>query len=87
MGIDAADIWRLLPMALGSADFRREGNRVGLAMAGGRLQLDIEPAAPRRIASMTIPVTRVSLQFQGVAPEVARAFLLRFERSYQAGGG
>jgi len=87
MSISHADFLRLLPRALGTEDFSLEGNRIRLDRPGRRLEITLGPEGERRIARLTLPVTRVRLVFSGYGAEEARAALCRFDRAYQRGGG
>jgi len=76
MGLDEAEFLRCLPQAFTGLEWRRDGRR---AWTEG-VEITWEPAPPRRIALLELPVLRVSLQ----APE---AFLRRFDHAFQRGGG
>ena len=51
------------------------------------LEIDVEEQEPRRIALLTLPRCSVTLRFDGFSDEEQAAFLARFERIYQKGGG
>jgi hypothetical protein len=87
MGLDHADFWRLLPRVLVSLRWERQGTRARIELAEGLIDIALGTEGVRRIALMTIPVTPVTITWRGVnAPEI-EAFLARFDREYQRGGG
>ncbi|MFQ5784442.1 MAG: hypothetical protein ACE5H8_06425 [Alphaproteobacteria bacterium] len=87
MGISHADFFRILPKALGASDYRIEGDRIRLGDADRHLDITLAAEGVRRIASITLPVTRVTLAFHGYAPAEVAATLERFDLYYRRGGG
>jgi len=87
MGLDHADFWRLLPRAVGDRPWRADGHRAVIDLAAGRVEIELGRERVRRIALMAIPVTPVTIRWQGVDKAVFDAFLADFERHYQRGGG
>ncbi len=88
MGITHAEFLRLLPRALGDDGFAVAGTTITYQDQSGRkLTIQLEPESERRIALMRIATTPVSLHFQGYDEAALDAFMLRFDRAYQRGGG
>jgi hypothetical protein len=87
MGITHGEFLRLLPRALNGTDFARYGNEIVLADGGRTLTIHLGPESERRIALMRIATTAVTLTFEGYAQADIDAFLARFDRAYQRGGG
>jgi len=87
MTISHRDFFRILPGALETDDFRVDGNCVTAYGGCRRLEIILSPEAQRKIALLTLPVTRVSLEFVGYSAEEAAAALGRFDRAFQRGGG
>ncbi len=78
---------RLLGPAVGAAVAAGE-TRVEIAAGAGKtIALEIEERAPRRIASVALPVTRVRMTLSGYAPAEAETFRADFTRVFQRGGG
>lgn len=87
MTISHRDFFRILPGALETDGFRVDGNCVTAGEGSRRLEIIVSPETQRRIALLTLPVTRVSLEFVGYEAEEAAAALSRFDRAFQRGGG
>ena len=87
MGLDHADFWRLLPRAVGDLKWRADGNRAVIDVGTGRVEIDLGREGARRIALMVIPLTPVTIRWQGVGKATFDAFLDQFDRHYQRGGG
>jgi hypothetical protein len=87
MGIGHQDFFRILPRALGSTDFEREGNTVFLKRDDQQLTIMLSKESQRRIAAMVIPVTNVTLTFSGYASKDLQMALDRFDQYFRKGGG
>jgi hypothetical protein len=87
MSISHDDIFRILPKALDGADYRIDGNRVIAGTGNRRLEITLSEETQRRIALLSLPVTRVRLDFIGYREDEAAAALARFDRGFQRGGG
>ena len=87
MSISHSDIFRILPKALDGEDYRIDGNRVIAGSGDRRLEITLSEETQRRIALLTLPVTRVRLDFVGYGEDEAAAALAKFDRGFQRGGG
>lgn len=87
MGITHAEFYRLLPVALGECKYARMDNGVTIDDEQGQLMIQLGPQAERVIGSMRVPVTCMTFSFSGYTPSQVEAFMGRFERSFQRGGG
>lgn len=87
MTISHRDFFRILPGALGTDDYRVDGNTIAVGAGGRRLEILLSAETQRRIALLTLPVTHVSLEFVGYDADEAAAALGRFDRAFQRGGG
>ncbi len=87
VGLTHADFFRLLPQVLAGWCWRRSGATVIVTEGRRRLTIQLAPEAERRIASLRLPVTRVSLAFDGYTEQDSAAFIARLERYFQRGGG
>tara|TARA_R110000787_G_scaffold285461_3_gene401168 strand:- start:50347 stop:50646 length:300 start_codon:yes stop_codon:yes gene_type:complete len=88
MGITHAEFLRLLPRALGGAEFQVIGTTIIFKDQNERtLTIQLGPESERRIALMRIPRTMVNLKFQGYDAPALEVFLTHFDHSYQRGGG
>lgn len=87
MSISHEDFFRLLPGALGDMPFTRRGSRIEAGSGSRRVDIEVEPESRRRLVSLELPVTRVSISLSGFEPAEETAFLARFDLTYQRGGG
>ncbi len=87
MTIDRADFFRLLPGAVAERDYRVEGDRITQGDAAQGWTLDLLPLAPLPIGHLAMPRLRVEIRLRGHGPEAVEAFLARFHRGFQRGGG
>lgn len=88
LGCSHRELHRSLVPALAGWEWRREGARIEAWRAGGaRLAIEVAPETTRRVASLRLPVTRVVLRFAGLDDGEVAAFMERFRRAFQRGGG
>jgi len=87
MTIDRPDFFRLLPGAVADRDYRLEGERIIQGDATQGWILDLLPLAPLPIGHLAMPRLRVEVRLHGHSPEDVEAFLARFHRGFQRGGG
>ena len=88
MGITHADFFRIFPRLLEGGTLRRTAGEVIVAWADARtLVVGLSAEHVRRIAGLRIPYVTLTLRFLGFSPLERRAFLTRFERAFQKGGG
>ncbi len=87
MGLGRQDFLRLLPGALGTADFTVDGNSIVLKDGPRRIEIAIAEKPERRIAKLALPVMRVVISFIGYGGDEAAQALARFERAYRRTGG
>ena len=87
MGLTHADFFRLLPQVLAGRCWRRNGATIVVTEGRRRLTIQLAPEAERCMASLRLPVTRVSLAFDGYAEQDSATFIARLERYFQRGGG
>ena len=87
MAITVPDFFRLLPRALNDRDHTVSGNRVRVGTADKGVAITVAEAEPRRIALVVIDRCEVTLNFVGYGENERAAFLVRFDRAFQRGGG
>ena len=87
MGISHSEFFRLFPLAAEGYDYAIEGNTVSLRQSHRSLIIRLSAESERRIALLTVPVTRVEFEFNGFSEGEMREFMERFDRAYQRGGG
>lgn len=87
MTISHSEFRRILERAF-AGEFRRvRSDRFDFDLEGGRISVILGQESSARIGVITIPVTAVSLEFREMEEDQARAFILRFDRAFQRGGG
>ncbi len=86
MALTREDLLRLLPGAVGELPWRAEGDRIVVGDEAG-VELRVDPLPPRRFGPVDIPRLRVGFTFRGWEEAERRAFLARFDRAFQRGGG
>jgi hypothetical protein len=82
-----ADFFRTLPHVLAGYPVQISGAVVVVDEVQRRLTLRLAPAEKRRIASLCLPLTQVTFEFSGYSEEDISAFMERFARHFQRGGG
>lgn len=87
MGLSHAEFWRTLPRALEGRPYQRDGNTIAIRDCQRQLTIHLGPEGKRRIALLQLPVTRVTFAFSGYTAADMDAFMQRFSRYFQRGGG
>jgi len=87
MGCTREEFLRLLPAATALAPVRTEGDELVLSVGAGEVRIHLAERPMRRIALVALPVLAVRFRFAGLGEEAQRAFLDRFDRYTQRGGG
>jgi len=87
MGFSRSDFTRTLPRVFGDA-YRITGDRVeGSDGDGGEVVIEMGPEQVRQIALIRLPFMDIVMTLTGFTADEAAAFMVRFDRSYQRGGG
>lgn len=87
MGLERAEFLRLLPAAVGHGNYTVNGGIIRIEHPAGTIEIRLHPTETRRIALLGILATRVEFGFGGLTEVERGAFLERFDRYYQKGGG
>lgn len=87
MGITHRDFFRLLPFALGTDQFSTTSNSVSLKVGMMSVDIELGVEGSRQIALLAIPTTPVKMTLDGFSDSERDAFMTKFERAYQRGGG
>ncbi len=88
MGISHDDFFRVLPLVLAGAEWRREGLTIHAEWPqGARLVASVSAQRQRRIASLCLPCVDVELTFHGLDAAECASFVQRFDTAFQKGGG
>ena len=88
MGLTRADFFRLLPIVLaGSQHAVLSENTVTIGQGSSTIRIELDEGESRRLGTLKIPVLHVLFRFYGHSTADAEAFLARFDRAFQRGGG
>ncbi|MBP2295137.1 hypothetical protein [Azospirillum rugosum] len=88
MALTRDDLLRLLPGAVDGLPWRADADRIQIGESeGDGVDLLVEPLPPRRFGPVEIPRLRVGFAFRGWDEAERCAFLARFDRAFQRGGG
>ena len=87
MGVTHAELLRLLPAAVGHAEYCMENNRISLMAEEGRVVIHYSPQKLRSLGALRLPVTHLAFSFQGFSEPSVKHFMARFDRAFQRAGG
>lgn len=87
MGLTLADFVRSLPGAIAPLDYIATGREFNISHPQGSITIRLGATGERRIASLSLPVTPVEFEFDGLDERARGRFMQRFERYFQRGGG
>ena len=87
MAITHQEFFRLLPAAVKHLTYKISGNNIHIGEGSRTVSIELEAESSRKIASLSLPVTKLSIRFAGYTDQDTDAFLRQFERAYQKGGG
>jgi len=87
MSIAREDFLRLLPLAVGGVDFRASGDVFSHQEGDRRWEVHLAARSSLSLGTLVLPRHQVEVRLTGYEPSEAQAFLKRFERHFQRGGG
>ena len=87
MAITRAEFLRILPRFLGSVDFTSKNDRIVWAEPDRHLTIELKERPDHRLGSLSLPMLRVTLSFDGYPNAEIDDCLQRFDRTYRRGGG
>ena len=87
MSISREEFLRTLPAALGTPDFAVEGNEVSIVTGARSLSIEFTDEPSLRVGSLTLPVARIELRFEGYNEEEIAQAAERFDLYFRRGGG
>ncbi len=87
MSITHREFLRLLPHALEGRAYRHENNTVVVNDDSRTIKIALSPESMRKIASLTLPVTEIRIELENFSVDEQAAFLKKFDRTFQRGGG
>ncbi|MCB1761247.1 MAG: hypothetical protein KDI68_15860 [Gammaproteobacteria bacterium] len=87
MGLTEREFLRTLPAAVAPLAYRIEGRVVTVDHPQGEIIFRLHQSRERRIASLSLPVTRVDFSFAGLDEAIRARFLERFDLCFHRGGG
>lgn len=90
MTISHSDFFRTLPKALGKLRYQRQNNIITVYLDDGNegeIIISLSKERIRKIASLNLPVTDVTLRLENITEKKKIEFFKHFDRSYHRGGG
>ena len=87
MSISHSDFFRLLPRALESYQYNVNPPHVTVHISKGELAISLDEESVHKIASLTLPSTKVHFEFKDVDDADMEIFFEKFEMSFRRGGG
>jgi len=87
MALTRADFLRLLPVAVGHAPFRVEGDAIVAEGLPPPWRIALAALPDRAFGPVGIPVLAVRLEVEAASPAAGQAFLSRFLLGFQRAGG
>ena len=87
MTLSREEFLRLLPGAVGLAVATEEAGVSGVGMAHRRWRIRLIPLADSVLGSVALPRHRIEIQLEGYRKGELAAFMARFHRGFQRGGG
>ncbi|MGI9229326.1 MAG: hypothetical protein ACR2P9_05650 [Gammaproteobacteria bacterium] len=87
MAVTHAEFFRLLARVVDADQIQRHDASVQITTDVGSINITLGPESHRKLGLLKLPVTPVTLEFQGYSPEEYAAFMRRFTLSFQKGGG
>lgn len=87
MSISRAEFERCLPDAVGGVPYVCRGSIYSYSADGHGWRIELEALPDRVIALLRLPRHRVSFRLEGYDAPAGAAWIARFQRHYQRGGG
>lgn len=88
MGFSHRELLNSLPAAVAPYQIEKRAERVyHLRDAGRRVDLTLQPETNRTLAAITLPVTKVKLEFFNFSADDFEDFMRRYKRYLHKGGG
>ena len=87
LGLTHAEFLRFLPPAIAHRPFSVTGRTVQIEDGERHVVIELGPQQCRRIASLQLPYVEARFTFVGFELAEREAFMARFERYFQRGGG
>lgn len=87
MSISREEFLRLLPWAVGVAAIQEVDGAFSEGQGDHRWTIRLLPLTDRQLGRVILPRHRVDLHFDGYSEEEVEAFMTRFHRGFQRGGG
>jgi hypothetical protein len=87
MTISHREFSRIL-MAAFKQEFKRiRSDQTEFENSEGTINLKLSAESSKRIGSIDLPITELTITFLGMTEEEIKDFMVRFDRSFQRGGG
>lgn len=88
MALTPEQFFRSLEIALQDLAYRVDGHKVEAGTPEDGLAIEFRPLPPRRLSGLlSMPRAQVAISFRGYDETRRAAFLERFDKAFQRGGG
>ena len=87
MGLGHAELFRLLPRAIGDLAWRVHRDLITITAQGQQLSIKLLPEGRRNLGALKLPVTVLEFSFHGFTSEQVDDFRGRFDLAFRRGGG
>lgn len=87
MSLTPAEFLRSFASMMQGDSYQQAGNLLSITHADRQIHIKLTEKPVRKIALLVFPVTEVKLTFQGYDETQIAAFMQRFGRYFQRGGG
>jgi hypothetical protein len=87
MGLGHAELFRLLPRAIGGRTWRVHRDLITITAQEQQVYIKLFPEGRRDLGALKLPVTMLEFSFHGFTPEQVDAFMERFDLAFRRGGG
>jgi len=87
MTITHNEFFRLLPGAITNQEYNISNNLIEIREGGRSIRIELGDESIRKIASLSLPVTCLTIKFDSFSEKETEEFLKRFDLVYQKGGG
>ncbi len=87
MGLTRDEFLRTLPRVVAGQRWHDDGTRLTNVDQDRRIEISLIEQSPRALGALRLPSLLVDLRFVGFTSAQVEAFMARFERCFQRGGG
>jgi hypothetical protein len=87
MTLTEVEFFRLLPVVINFRHYVSDQGRIAIPLDRGAVYISLSSQPLRRIASLTLAVLEVRIEFIDVSDAAIQDFMACFDRGFHRGGG